>query len=125
MHEIIAFGKMRINEQDPTESLLESLQSTQNKFARFMHGSTLLDRKSTNVIFKETKLLSVNQINAQIKITKVWKSQNNKKYPTQWIKRHDVISRVGLKSSTKPELMIKGTSCFQSQSFYKAFRVNE
>ena len=60
----------------------------------------------------------MNQINAQIKITEVWKSQNIKKYPTQWIKRHDVISRAGLKSSNKLELMIKGTSCLQSQTFY-------
>ena len=37
------FGKVRVNESDPTESLLERLQITQNKFARFMHGSTLAD----------------------------------------------------------------------------------
>ena len=69
------YGKVRTNEQDPTESLLESLQTTQNKFARFVHGSTLLDQINTKIIYKETNLLSVNQINAQIKLLEVWKSQ--------------------------------------------------
>ena len=110
------YGKVRTNEQDPTESLLESLQTTQNKFARFVHGSTLMDRISTKRIFKETKLLSVNQINAQIKLIEVWKSLNFKAYPTQWINRNDVIRRTGLKTSNKPELVIEGISCIQSQT---------
>ena len=62
------FGKVRQIESDPTEALLESLQITQNKFARFLHGSTLLDRINTKTIFKETNLLSINQLNAQIKL---------------------------------------------------------
>ena len=70
------FGKVRLNELDPIETLLESLQITQNKFARFVHGSNLMDRINTKLIFKETNLLSVNQLNAQIKLTEVWKSQN-------------------------------------------------
>ena len=37
------FGKVRLNEHDPSESLLESSQITQNKFARFVHGSSLMD----------------------------------------------------------------------------------
>ena len=61
---------MRSNNQDPTDTLLERLQLTQNKFARFMHGSTLMDRITTVNIFKETGLLSINKINAQIKLTK-------------------------------------------------------
>ena len=32
-------------------------------------------------IFKDTKLLSVNQINAQIKLLEVWKSKNFQAYP--------------------------------------------
>ena len=51
-------------------------------------------------IFKETNLLSVNQINAQIKLTEVWKSQNTDSYPIEWTKREDVIKRQGLKRQT-------------------------
>ena len=62
------YGKVRLSNNDPTESLLESLQLTQNKFARFMHGSSVADRINTETIYSETKLLSVNQINAQTKL---------------------------------------------------------
>ena len=111
------FGKVRINENDPNEALLESLQITQNKFARFLHGSTLMDRINTKTIYEETNLLSVNQINAQIKLSEVWKSMNNTKYPTQWTKRCDVLKREGLKNYNKPEIVIKGSSMLQSQTF--------
>ena len=99
------------------DTLLDSLQIAQNKYARFIHGSNLMDRINTKVIFKETNLLSVNQINAQIKLTEVWKSQNISSYPIQWPTRKDEIFRMGLKSSNKPELSIKGKSCIQSQTF--------
>ena len=68
------FGKVRLNEQDPTKSLLESLQTTQNKFARFVHGSSLMDHINKKFIFKETGLLSVNQTNAQMKLLDMWKA---------------------------------------------------
>ena len=77
-----------------------------------------MDHISTRDIFNETKLLSVNQINAQIKITEVWKSQNITNYPTIWTKRNKVIKRPGLKSTNKPELMISGKSYLRSQTFY-------
>ena len=112
------FGKVRLNEQDQSDSLLDSLQITQNKFARFMHGSSLMDHINTKTIYKETGLLSVSQINTQIKITEVWKSQNIKNYPIQWTKRSDVIIKDGLKSVNKPELVASGKSCLQSQTFY-------
>ena len=83
----------------------------------FIHGSTLMDRINTKIIFNETKLLSINQINAQIKLLEVWKVQNDSSYPIQWIKRMDQLNREGLKSSNKPELVIKGKTCTQSQTF--------
>ena len=69
------FGKVRLNESDSTDTLLETLQLTQHKFARFMHESTLADRINTKAIFNETNILSVNQLNAQAKLMEVWKSQ--------------------------------------------------
>ena len=107
---------------DPTDSLLDSLQVAQNKFARFVHGSTLMDRINTKIIFKETNLLSVNQINAQIKLLEVWKSKNYDSYPIQWPNRKDQINREGLKSSNKPDLVIKGKSFLQSLTFI-SFRI--
>ena len=106
------------NGENSILTILESLQITQNKFARFVHGSTLADRISTTTIFKDTKLLLVNQINAQIKLLEVWKSKNFQAYPIQWENRSDKIGKSGLKSSNKPDLIIKGKSKTQEQTFY-------
>ena len=106
-----------MSNQDPIENLLERLQVTQNKCARFLHGSTLLDKINMKTIYKETKLLSVNQINAQIKLVEVWKSLNLKNYPIQWSTRSEVMKRTGLKDSNKPELQVKGRSHLQTLTF--------
>ena len=97
--------------------MLESLQITQNKFARFVHGSTLMDRKNTKTVFNEAKLHSVNQINAQIKLLEVWKSMNIPAYPIKWSKRSDELKREGLKTSNNPDIVIKGHSKLQSKTF--------
>ena len=47
----------------------------------------------------------------------VWKSANYDSYPIQWLNRKDEINREGLKSSNKPDLIIKGKSYLQSQTF--------
>ena len=111
------YGKVRLGDLDPTDTLLDSLQTTQNKFARFIHGSTLMDRIGTKTIFKETNLLSINQLNAQIKLLEVWKSQNIKSYPTKWKTRKEELKREGLKSNNKPELVINGRTHLQSLTF--------
>ena len=78
-------GKVRTTKEDPTNSLLKKVQVAQNKFARFMAGKSLIDKINTEKILIDIKLLSVNQLNAQIKLQEVWKAQNNKNYPTQWV----------------------------------------
>ena len=99
------------------DSLIESLQITQNKFARFIHGSSLLDKINTGTIYKETQLSSVKQLMAQIKLLEIWKSINSKDYPIQWKRREDVMKKEGLKSSNKPDLVITGRSSIQDASF--------
>ena len=77
-------GKVRAEEDEPTQALLNKLQVTQNKFARFMIGKCLLDKIPTKKIFREQNMLSINQINAQSKLSEVWKSLNTPGYPTKW-----------------------------------------
>ena len=76
-----------------------------------------LPKINTKTIYQETNILSVNQINAQIKLTEVWKAPNDKLYPIKWTKRNDVIQRPGLKSFNKPDLLVNGKSCSQSDAF--------
>ena len=80
-------GKVRTNNEDPTNGLLAKLQVSQNKMARFLNGTTILDKISNSDIFQRNNLLSINQLNCQIKLTEVWKSLNDDLYPLKWDKK--------------------------------------
>ena len=70
------FGNVRLKNEEPSQKLLSSIQTAQNKLARFLTGKSLLDKIPTSEIFKELMIPSVNQINAQIKLLQVWKSKH-------------------------------------------------
>ena len=48
---------------------------------RLLNGKTVSDQISTKVLLKNKNMLSVNQINAQIKITEVWKAMHDSSHP--------------------------------------------
>ena len=50
-----------------------------------------MDKIPTKEIFNELKIPSVNQINVQIKLLEIWKSQQSDSYPTQWRTRNDAV----------------------------------
>ena len=77
-------GTVKTTNEQPTQALMNSIQFAQNKFARFLNGNKLNDRVPTESTLKDLKMLSVNQINAQIKLSEVWKSLNYVNYPTKW-----------------------------------------
>ena len=52
------------------------LQKTQNKMLRFLNKSRVVDKVNTKSILDKFNLVSVNQLNAQIKLTETWKSLN-------------------------------------------------
>ena len=49
-------GKVRTEEDETPQTLLNKLQVTQNKFARFMSGKSLLDKIPTKEIFRELNM---------------------------------------------------------------------
>ena len=53
------------------------IQKIQNKMLRFINNVSLKEHKTTESLLEKTKMLSVNRINAQTKITEVWKALNN------------------------------------------------
>ena len=95
------FGSVRTKIEDTTDTLLKSIQTTQNKFARYMNGTCIADRINTTTIHNERKLLSINQINAQFKLTEVWKSNNSPSYPIKWELKNDKGKNKGLCSTDK------------------------
>ena len=57
------------------------LQKSQNKLLRFLYKSRISDKIITKSMLEKHNMLSVNQINAQIKITELWKVVNDEDHP--------------------------------------------
>ena len=74
-----------------------AIQKTQNKLTRFLNNSKISDKISTKTLLKNINGLSVNQLNAQIKLTELWKSQKTKFSTINFIKsknnQSDMCSR--------------------------------
>ena len=73
--------KIRWHDSDTTPKLLKDLQLSQNKMLRLLNGSRISDRISTASLLTKFNMLSVNQINAQIKLSEMWKAVNDEDHP--------------------------------------------
>ena len=69
-------GKIRWSDSDAQNSCLLTLQRTKNKLIRFLNSSRISDSIPTKTIIANLDYLSVNQTNAQIKLTERWKCFN-------------------------------------------------
>ena len=74
-------GQIRWSAEDSQSSLLEVLQKSQNKLLRFLNNSKIKDKVSNKSMLKKHNMLSVNQLNAQIKLTEIWKAMNDEDHP--------------------------------------------
>ena len=54
---------------------------------RLLSGTNISDKKSTSSLLKNLNMLSVNQLNAQIKLTEIWKAVNSENHPISVNKR--------------------------------------
>ena len=50
---------------------------------RMLENKRIKDRVSIKSMLEKNKMLSVNQTNAQIKLTEMWKMETNKEYPVR------------------------------------------
>ena len=78
-------GKVRLTDSDETQSWLKKTQLMQNKLTRFLNGTQIKDKISTKSILTKLNMLSVNQMNAQMKLTEAWKVNNEPEYPIKWV----------------------------------------
>ena len=62
--------------EDSTYGDLDQIQLVQNKIARFLNSKSLKDKIPTKDLLSNIIMLSVNQLNAKIKIIEVWISFN-------------------------------------------------
>ena len=79
-------GKIRWSDQDSKQGDLQEIQALHNKMLRLLNGSTIEDKVSTKSLLANLNLLSVNQMNAQIKIAEAWKCSTIPDYPLKIIK---------------------------------------
>ena len=75
-------GMARLKNDDVQNEDLLCIQKIQNKMLRFINNVSLKEHKTTESLLEKTKMLSVNRINAQTKITEVWKALNKDKKAT-------------------------------------------
>ena len=74
-------GKVRLTINDTTQGDLDAIQKIQNKLARVMNNVSLSEKKSTRSLLKNIDMLSVNQLNASIKLNEIWKAINYEDCP--------------------------------------------
>ena len=65
------------------------MQTPPEAYDKWREGQVERRTVPTTQIFKELNIPSVNQINAQIKLLDIWKSQNSETYPTKWTRRNE------------------------------------
>ena len=68
-------GKVRLQDSDPINKDFENIQKVQNKLIRLLTNTKLIDKVSTSSLLQKTNMMSVNQINGQIKIMEMESTQ--------------------------------------------------
>ena len=70
-------GNVRTKNEDTQQQDLLTIQRLQNKLLRTLNNVKISDRINTDTLLDNVKMLSVNIINAQIKLTEGWKALNS------------------------------------------------
>ena len=98
---------------------LKAIQMIQNKMVRVLNNVKLTDKQSTKSLFKKVNMLSVNQTNAQIKLTELWKAVHNENCPINITKMKDVLPERALRSKLESGkiLMEAGVSEMSKRTF--------
>ena len=76
-------NQVRIKSEDPTNSLMDAVQVSQNKMLRMLDRITLKDHITSNSLLQKYNLPLVNQLAAQIKLIEAWKSLIIEHYPVR------------------------------------------
>ena len=104
-------AKVRLNETDPSNKDVENIQKVQNKLLRMLTNTKLLDMVRTSTLLKKTNIMSVNQLNCQIKIQEVWKALNIPDYPIQIEKQSVKVTGTSTRACTTGRLIESGKTC--------------
>ena len=110
MYGLQLIGKIRWSDQETKYGPLKELQKTQNKLLRFLNKSRISDKISTKQILSNLNMSSVNQLNAKIKLTEMWKATNVPNYSVNVSRREANESTRDTRSITTGRLIEQGIS---------------
>ena len=96
---------------------MDDIQMVQNKLVRWPNGVNLTDRKRTSDLLKKLNMLSVNQINAQVKLLEMWKAHNIEKYPLKIERKSYNPNSAVTRAAFNGVLIEKGFSSISSKTF--------
>ena len=88
----------------------------QNKLARLLTRTKLADKVCTSTLLAKTNMMSVNQMNGQIKIQEIWKSLNVPNYPIQINKQSPHANGPATRADIKGRLIETGNSCLSKKT---------
>ena len=109
-------GKVRLQDSDPTNKDFDSIQKVQNKLVRMLTNTKLLDMISTESLLQKTNMLSVNQLNCQIKIQEIWKALNVQDYPIEISRQTPHESGPATRAGSTGRLIETGSSCISQKT---------
>ena len=110
-------GKVRKSEDDPKNAELQAIQKIQNKLARMMNNCKITDRISSATLLQQLGMLSVNQLNAQIKLSEMWKAANLPNYPTKFKSQESVQGYTSTRACTNGRLLEEGQKPLTLKTF--------
>ena len=79
-------------------------------------NTKIQDMVSTSTLLEKTNMMSVNQMNGQIKIQEVWKSLNIPHYPIQIAKQTVFKSGPSTRACPEGRLIESGNSCLSQRT---------
>ena len=106
------YGRIRWKETDPTPKVMKDLQLSLNKMLHFLNNSRISDKISTASasLLNKFNMMSVNQINAQIKLSEMWKAVKDDDHPFNLVKRESGQNVRGMRSISKELLPVRSFS---------------
>ena len=110
-------GNISGADQDPTLQDIEAIQLIQNKLVRFLNGTKISDKINTRTLLKNVDMISVNQLNAQIKITEALKANNVPKHPIKFKRIDGENINVTTKAITNGNLLESGKTNLVKNTF--------
>ena len=84
---------------------------------RLLNGTRISDKISTALLLAKFNMLSVNQINAQMKLSEMWKAVNDEDHPFNLIKKESGPNVRSMRSITNEILPVQSFSELSKNTF--------